>query len=1091
MTPTKTKLLQIGVRIAVLIGLSTLPSTAAWAQAVSGSQVSGIVRDSSAGALPGAEVTITKVDTGQSRTVFTGSDGAYTILNLAAGPYQLRISLDGFSTHLQDGIVLQVGSNPQINIELKVGALNEMITVTANAPLIESRSTGVGQVIDNQRVIELPLNGRQATELILLSGLATPAPTADLQTNKNYPTTTISVAGGAANGITYIMDGGSHNDPFNNLNLPTPFPDALQEFKVEASSLPARYGHHAAAAVNLITKSGANQFNGAAFDFVRHFRFNEKSYFALEKDSLRRQQFGATLGGPLRKNRAFFFAAYQGKVEKTKPTTTLRFVPSAAMRAGDFTAFASPACNNGRQVALRAPFVDNRVDPSAFSPAATKLLGYVPVSQDPCGSYQFGIPNDNTEHQGLTKVDFKINDSQSVFGRYLAAVYDNPAYYDGKNALTLSRIGQRNVVHSAVFGHNWALSSNRVNAMRVSVSRTFNDRILQEYFSPKDLGVSIYSPVAGYTNVTITGTGFSMGTGATNPGFFNSTSVQFADDFDLILKTHELSVGVNWINTTDLTEFYRFMNGENTFNGTILGLPLADFMLGRSSNFSQNPPSRTNQLLNYLAVYAQDVWRAGPAFTLSYGMRWEPFLPMSNRDERVYLFDKARFDAGTKSQVYPKAPAGLYFPGDEGYPGRSVTSRKWAQFAPRVGAIWQPGDETSVRAAWGMFYDTSHLFYNIGYQGFGQGVAIPNPAGGFDNPYLGYAGGNPYPQVLELSSASTFNQFAGYATYPLHTDPTVMQQWNVTLQRQMGAWLLGASYLGSHTSHVWGGRALNPAVYIPGPSTTGNVNDRRTLFLQNPVEGRLIGGLAMLDDTGTADYAGLLLSAQRRLNNSFSVLSNWTLSKCESDQTDTQFSATTTSVDPAHPEYDRGPCVSDRRHVVNLSGVIRTPALGKWGILGQVLSDWQFSPLVRWSSGSRLTPVTGVDTALTVQPDQRALQTLPDPYSDGRVEVRADGSPSAVVYLNRDAFAAPAPGSYSAERPRSILGPASFTNDLAVTRRLRLPKGQALQVRWEIFNVLNHVNYLAPVVSLNSANFGRITTTGDPRIMQFALKYEF
>jgi len=1062
-----------------------------WAQAVAGSQVSGIVRDPSGGALPGAEITITKVDTGQSRTVFTGSEGAYTVPNLAAGPYQLKVALDGFATHVQDGIVLQVGSNPQINVELRVGAISELITVTAGAALIETRSTGVGQVIDNQRVVELPLNGRQATELIMLSGLATPAPTADLQTNKNYPTTTISVAGGAANGLTYIMDGGSHNDPFNNLNLPTPFPDALQEFKVETSSLPARYGHHAAAAVNVITKSGTNQFHGSGFDFIRHFRFNEKSYFALEKDSLRRQQFGGTVGGPIRSNRAFFFGAYQGKVEKTKPSTAQRFVPTAAMRAGDFTAFASPACNNGRQITLRAPFVNNRVSPTAFSPAAVQLLNYVPVSEDPCGLYQFGIPNDNTEHQVLSKVDLKVSDAHSLIGRYLFAQYDNPAFFDGKNALTLSRIGQHNVVHSTVLGHNWLLSSNRLNALHVSMSRTFNDRILAEYFSPKELGVNIYSPVAGYTNVSVTGTGFSIGTGATNPGFFDSTTLQIADDFDLSAGSHELSFGVNWIHTTDLTEFYRFMNGENTFNGTVLGLPLADFMLGRNSNFSQNPPSRTNQLLNYVAVYGQDVWRVGSTFTLNYGLRWEPFLPMSNRDDRVYLFDMARFNAGTKSRVFPNAPAGLYFPGDEGYPGRAVTSRKWAQFAPRVGAIWQPAASTNVRAAWGVFYDTSHLFYNIGYQGFGQGIAIPNPTGGFDDPYRDYPGGNPYPRVLELTPSSTFNQFSGYASYPLHTDPTAMHQWNLTVQHQVGAWVFGASYLGSHTAHLWGADALNPAVYIAGQSTTANVNDRRTLNLQNPREGRLISNLAFLNDRGTADYAGMLLSAQRRLGDTFSVLTNWTLSKCESDHTDTQFSATTTSVDPEHPDYDRGPCVSDRRHVVNMSGVIRVPPLGKWGVLGDVLSEWQFSPLVRWQSGGRATPVTGVDTALTGQPDQRARQIIPDPYADRRVERRADGSPSAIVYLTRDGFTAPAPGTYSTDHPGSITNPSTITNDLAVTRRFRLPGGQTLQARWEIFNVINRVNYGAPIVSLNSANFGRITTTGDPRIMQFALKYEF
>ena len=197
----------------------------------------------------------------------------------------------------------------------------------------------------------MPLNGRQATELIFLSGLATSAPAGDLNTNKNFPTVTISVAGGQANGITYIMDGGTHNDPFNNLNLPTPFPDALQEFKVETSSLPARYGHHAASAVNLVTKSGTNAFHGNAFEFVRNYHFNARNFFAPTRDSLKRNQFGGTLGGPIMKDKLFFFGGYQGRIEKSNPPTTISFVPTAAMLAGDFTAVAAPACS-GRQITL-------------------------------------------------------------------------------------------------------------------------------------------------------------------------------------------------------------------------------------------------------------------------------------------------------------------------------------------------------------------------------------------------------------------------------------------------------------------------------------------------------------------------------------------------------------------------------------------------------------------------------------------------------------------------------------------------------------------------------------------------------------------
>src|SRR6266700_1199075 len=278
----------------IVVALVCATHGTAWAQAIAGSQLSGVVRDSSGGAIPGAEVTATKTDTGAVRTVFTGADGTYALPNLPGGPYQLKVVLQGFNTYVRDGIILQVGSNPEINVTLSVGAISEQVTVTANASLVETKNTGVGQVIDNQRVMELPLNGRQATELIFLSGLATSAPAGDLNTNKNYPTVTISVAGGLANGMTYMMDGGTHNDPFNNLNLPMPFPDALQEFKAETSALPARYGHHAASAVNIVTKSGTNKFHGDLFEFVRNYKFNARNFFATERDSLKRNNFGGT-----------------------------------------------------------------------------------------------------------------------------------------------------------------------------------------------------------------------------------------------------------------------------------------------------------------------------------------------------------------------------------------------------------------------------------------------------------------------------------------------------------------------------------------------------------------------------------------------------------------------------------------------------------------------------------------------------------------------------------------------------------------------------------------------------------------------------
>ena len=1058
--------------------VSLLTAGTGWAQAVAGSQVSGVVKDATGGVLPGVEVTITKTDTGAVRTVFTGADGAFVFPSLPVGPYKLKVVLQGFNTYVQEGIVLQVNSNPTIDVAMTVGSVGEQVTVTASAATVETRSTGVGQVIDNQQVTEIPLNGRQATELIFLSGLATSAPAGDLNTNKNFPTVTISVAGGQANGITYIMDGGTHNDPFNNLNLPTPFPDALQEFKVETSSLPARYGHHAASAVNLVTKSGTNAFRGNAFDFIRNYRFNARNFFAPTRDSLKRNQFGGTLGGPILKDKLFFFAGYQGRVEKSNPPTTVSFVPTAAMLAGDFTAVAGAGCTP-RTLNAAAGFVNNRINPALFSPIALKFLEHVPVSNDPCGRLQYGVPTDNTEHQTLARTDYTVNGSQSVFGRYLYAVYDNPATYDGKNALTLSRTGQNNQVHSVVAGHNWVLSPSMINAFHVTWNRTINDRPMPEYFSPADLGSSVYSPQRGYMGVSVTN-GFNIGTGGTNPGYFNSDSFQLANDIDMVRGRHQISFGGNWIRTKIETVNNRPTNGQFTFNGQATGLGLADFMLGRVSNFLQGNPVYDFDENDYVGAYLQDEWKIRQNLTLNIGLRWEPYLAIKNSLDYVSNFDEARFDQGIKSRVYPQAPAGLLFPGDPGFPGSAAMHNKLNQFAPRVGLVYQVNEKTAFRGGWGRFYDTPHLFFNTRFANnppWGAQITLTSPAGGFANPYLTYPGGNPFPALADGWRTGAFPTAGVYVNAPLDTEPTSLQQWNVGAQRELKGWLLTGSYLGNHSSHLWRATELNYAVYSPG-ATTGTTNARRRLVLKNPAVGQFYGTIAQLDDTGEGTYHGMLLSAQKRLRGGFSALTNYTLSRCMSDPATTEITGPTI-VDPSNPDLDYSYCDSDRRHVLNLSFVARTPSFSN-AAMNVLLGGWQIAPLLRWQSGSRFSVTTGVDNALSGMGGQRAVQVLDDVYGDGSVN----------KYLNAAAFTSPAAGTYSTLKPNAFVGPAQFQNDMALTRTFRVAS-RPFQFRWEVFNVLNKANFNNPTSGLNSTNFGRILTAGQPRIMQFALKYAF
>jgi Carboxypeptidase regulatory-like domain len=370
------------LRILVLVFAALSSTYGLWAQATQSAQIAGTVQDQSGAALAQARIGLTNTETGIVRETVSGGDGAYTLPNLPSGTYRLNVSKAGFAAYLQSGIVLQVSTNPQINVTLKLGQISEQVEVQANAAMVETHSNGVGQVIDQERVLELPLNGRQVSQLVTLSGAAADfVPTSagqSLISNKNYPTAAaFSVAGGQGGQTQFLVDGGNNMDPISNIGLPMPFPDALQEFKVETSSLPANYGSQPGGVVNVGTKSGGNSFHGDAFEFLRNYAFNARNFFAPTRDSLKRNQFGGVFGGPIRRNKLFFLAGYQGTQERVAPAANTNFVPTAATLQGDFTGIAS--CGN---VTLKAPFAGNKVDRSLLNPVALNLLKVIPISND-------------------------------------------------------------------------------------------------------------------------------------------------------------------------------------------------------------------------------------------------------------------------------------------------------------------------------------------------------------------------------------------------------------------------------------------------------------------------------------------------------------------------------------------------------------------------------------------------------------------------------------------------------------------------------------------------------------------------------------
>jgi len=1072
-----------------------------WVFAQSGgtAQISGVVRDPSGSAVPGAHVKATQTDTGLTRTVDSEADGAYILPNLPIGPYKLEISKEGFSTSVQTGLVLQVASSPSVDVTMQLGAVSQQVQVEASALTVETRSSGVGQVVDQQRVVDLPLNGRNPTDLIYLAGAAAQAPNADLVSTKNYPNEApISVAGGLATGTTYMLDGGNHNDPLNNLALPLPFPDALQEFKVETSALPAMYGQHSGAAVNAVTKSGTNTLHGDAFEFVRNYHFNARQFNAPARDTLKRNQYGGTVGGAIKKDKLFFFAGYQGTNIRTDPTGNFTFVPTQAMLNGDFSAVASAACNGGKAKVLSGPFAGGTsISPTRFDPASKKMMSFYTPSSDPCGKTFFGTKQNFDEESGIMRVDYNMSDKQSLFVRYYAthAVVGTP--FDGKNPLTETISGADDLVNSMVIGHTYIINPTTINSFHLTGNRSGVTKTQIPSFDANTLGINMTTLVPGHLVATATGAIYSSSVfsyAATDP----VTAFQSGDDLSMTRGTHQLQFGVNWMHSLQNVFGPLNADGNFTFNGQTTGLSMADFLLGDASAFTQGGIQFANERYTYIGAYAQDTWKVTPRLTLNLGIRWEPYFGNTMSNGHVGHFYPDLFTSGTRSTVYPNGPPGYLFAGDSQFDTSNRPAHaKLDDFAPRFGLAWDPtgSGKTSIRASWGIFYDLPQTLFAYGFSQeppWGTSITRSGTATApisFSNPWAGVTGGNPFPLSTGKTALFPANA-ATYTTYPLDLKITYLQQWNLSLQRQLGSsWLFSASYLGNRTLHLWSDDPIN-APLVTGATTA--VQSRRPLTLQNAAGGAYYGVIHQLDTGGNSNYNAMLLSAQHRLSNNFTVLGNYTWSHCITDPFTSELDGVQWT-NPSSRSFDRGNCVGiDHRHIINVSAVMETPKYGG-RMMKALVSGWKLSPIMRISSGSYYSVTSGIDNAVTglTGSGERANQILANPYCVVQ---------TPTCWLNPAAFATPANGTLGNVGAASIHGPGSFTLDASLSRQFSITERQRLEIRYEVFNIPNHWRPgLAPAgvstttvsTARSAGNFGQIQVFGDPRIMQFALKYIF
>ena len=849
-------LTQIVKCVAVLIFLAAVFQGRVWAQATA--QIHGTVTDSSGAVIAEAQVTSTNTATGVTRTVTTGATGAYVLTNLQPGNYTITVTKEGFSKFVQSGIVLNVAANPEVPVVMKVGNVAQEVTVTANAQMVETQTEGFSNVMESKRIEDLPLNGRNTVDLVQLAGAAVTTGPAGNASTRSFQGSEggvgYSIAGGLTGGTNYLLDGAWNNNPFDNLNMPLPFPDALQEFRVQTSALSAEHGIHAGGTVTAVTRSGTNAWHGDAFEFVRNFALDARSPFSPKgkngqtiNDALKRNQFGGTAGGPIIKNKLFVFGGIQfTRNRQSPPPAAPEFVPTAQELGGDFTTEASAACQK-TAVTLKAPFSGNTINPALFSPAALNITNIVlgqlskaGITPNQCGQVTYVSPVAENEYQAVGRGDIHLSDRNSVFVRYMATS-DNLLPPNAILPLVLTTIngGHKNFAQSAAIGDTFLLSPTVVNSAHLAFDRTAIHRICQPFFDYSDVGIAAYTYVPKLFQMNITG-GFSIGSGVSCSAINDLDTLEVSDDLSISKGNHQFTFGGEagkW-----LTTFYANVTSPGTFafTGSNTGLGLADFLTGQpggTTPFAQSTPNTLFPRQWLIGAYAQDSWRITPRVTLNYGVRWDPWFPQEFSNKAISNFSMNRFLEGVTSNVYPNAPPGLYWPGDPGFIGKSGQEKHLALFDPRIGVAWDMfGDgKTSLRASYGLFHEFANgqfFIWTTYSPPFADSIDwfpctygnCPTSATGFDAPWQTFPGTNysapgvsPYPVP---TSSPQFTLGARYIDPPQNLPPTETHEWNLSIEHQFGAnWMVSANYLGSDTLNLWVASQQNPGLFIPGNCT--------------------------------------------------------------------------------------------------------------------------------------------------------------------------------------------------------------------------------------------------------------------------------
>ena len=1110
------------LRTSVVLALALFLTGSRAAAQVGSAALAGSVADQAGAAVRGATVTIVAVATNRSRTAVTGADGGYVFTGLAPGEYRVRVELEGFRPLAREGLRMVTGETVRLDLRLEIGAVTEAISVKADASLLRSESSGLGHVIDNRRVVDLPLNGRSFISLASLApGVAVPPPPA-------APLPRIN--GGRPRTNEYLFDGISVLQPEPGQVAFFPNVDAIQEFKIESNSPPAEFGRFNGGVVNLTTKTGSNAVRGTAFEFFRHEALNARNFFAATsatRPEFRRNQFGGVVGGPVRRDRTFFFTDYQGQ-RQTIGRTVISTVPTVLQRQGVFTepiggrvpsifdpATTAPGANGGT---TRSPFAGNTIPADRVDRVARTLLERypLPTTVGTANNYRRLASDTVDQDQFNLRIDHRLANRDQVFGRltrFREEFIPVTPLPEGSGVTTGTLGPQRTGSWAFASSHQRTLLPNLLNELRVGDTRRSVERAASRLDGTPSsvLGLPGIPSSAQFPDTLPTfliGGYQQLGSPPNTASDFGTSVTQVADSLTWLKGRHTLKMGgdlrwerLNVVQPPSPTGSFTFSNLFTDLPGTAnTGTPFASFLLGQVQQFSIDlQQQQVRNRAHFQEYFVQDTWRVSDRLTVNGGLRYTLNFPSTENDDQAAVFNLQTQE--------------LEYLGRDGQ-SRAARQLHKLNLAPRLGIVGRVADRTVARIGYGL------VFIEM------AGITTPFTTPVF--PFLQTVGQRTLDNIVPA-----FTLAAGPRVEPIPLTPDAglgqgvfsvdrdlgsgyVQQWNASLQRELSSNIvMELAYVGSKITRVGlpdtNLNQLTVEQLAQGPSLQQRV--------PNPFFGSIPRSSSLGDPTipvaqlmkpypkyttvslyrnnvGTTIYNGFYAKLEQRFTRGLSYLVTYTRSKLMDDASSVFDASILTGpvanfpvADSFNRRLERDYSTGDIPHVFVASGVWDIPfganrANRVSGWLGAIVNDWTLTGIVTLQSGMPLAIAQTTNNNAFAGFGTQRPNLVGDPGlpSDER---------SVSRWFNTAAFQAAPAFTIGTTSRNPIRGPGFRSLDLALIRRVPILAHQAFEMRAEAFNATNTPPFGAPNTTVGSAAFGTLTTAGDPRVIQLALKFIF